>query len=60
MKILGILVLILYIALFGLILQVIKNKQKIKELDEKYNIAMTKEIIGENSKERIIPDNVKK
>lgn len=60
MKILGILVLILYIALFGMILQVIKNKQKIKELNEKYNKVMTVEIIGEKKKEKIIPNDVKK
>ena len=58
MKILGILVLILYIALFGMIIQVLKNKQKIKELNEKYGKEMTKEIIGEK-KEKIIPNDVK-
>ncbi len=58
MKILGILVLILYIALFGMIIQILKNKQKIKELNDKYGKEMTKEIIGEK-KEKIIPDDVK-
>ena len=58
MKILGILVLILYIALFGMLIQILKNKQKIKELNDKYGKEMTKEIIGEK-KEKIIPDDVK-
>ena len=58
MKILGILVLILYIALFGMLIQILKNKQKIKELKDRYSKEMTKEIIGEK-KEKIIPDDVK-
>ena len=59
MNILGILVLVLYVALFEMIIQVLMNKQKIKEFNDKYNKIMTTEIIGEKKEEKIIPNDVK-
>ena len=60
MRIIGIFVLVLYIGLFGMVIQVLQNKQKIKDLNEKYGNAMTTEVIGGNDSEnKIIPTNKK-
>ena len=60
MKIIGVFVIVLYISLFGMVIQVMQNKQKIKELNERYGKAMTTEVIGGNdSANKIIPTNKK-
>ena len=60
MRIIVVFVLVLYIWLFGMIIQVLQNKQKIKDLNKRYGIPMTTEVIGGNdSANKIIPQNKK-